>query len=312
MSFDELFKTQVPTAEQFHALVKFVDHGSLAKAFGQGKSAQTNATQQLSRIDGCLGIRTRKSSGSTKIPTDEARELALFARDFFQKLEDFKLRTDRKPNSFVIGSGESLTFFLLLPALARAGNWRRSIELHLQNLRSHEIVTGLLNGSVDLGLVRTTAIKKELLTKKRVKIQPLGTLTYAFYVHKSALKKFAGKIEDEENLLGWLTENVPLATFWGEQSTFTAALAKSNLRWRPQLRCESFPQVKEAVVSGGYCGILPSVAFSPIPQEVLGFGSHILKTARREIALAWSSTLTGRRPGGEVALRELLPLLQNK
>jgi len=311
MPFEELFKTQVPTAEQFHALVKFVEHGSLAKAFGKGKSAQTSATQQLTRIDGCLGIRTRKSSGSTKIPTDEALELALFARDFFQKLEDFKLRTDRKPNSFVIGAGESLTFFLLLPALSKAGNWRSSIELQLHNLRSHEIVSGLLNGSIDLGLVRATAIKKDLVSKKRLKFHRLSTLSYAFYVRATMLSNFSGKLNDEVKLLGWLVQNVPLATFWGEQSTFTTALSKSNLRWRPQLRCESFPQVKEAVLTGGYCGILPSIAFRPLPKEIFCFGSQILKSAGREVGLAWSSTLVDRRPGGAVALRELLPLLRD-
>ena len=98
MSFDRLFKKRVPTPEQLHTLVKFVEHGSLSAAFGSGKSAQAAATQQLGRIDQCLGIRTRKSSGAYKVPTLEAQELASLAREFFQKLEDFKLQAERKPN----------------------------------------------------------------------------------------------------------------------------------------------------------------------------------------------------------------------
>ena len=110
MSFEALFKKRVPTPEQLHTLVRFVERGSLSAAFGSGKSAQAAATQQLGRIDQTMGIRTRKSSGAYKVPTSEAQELASLAREFFQKLEDFKRQSERKPNSFSIGAGDSLTF----------------------------------------------------------------------------------------------------------------------------------------------------------------------------------------------------------
>jgi hypothetical protein len=130
MAFPRLFKQKVPTLEQMDGLIRFVDEGSLANAFGKGKGDQGKGTQKLGRIDRCFGIRTRMSSGGGKVPTPEAEELAGICRAFFQKLEDFKSRSERAPNSFVVGAGDTLTFYLLIPALKRAEAWRATAQLH--------------------------------------------------------------------------------------------------------------------------------------------------------------------------------------
>lgn len=311
MSFEELFKKRVPTPEQLHTLVRFVERGSLSAAFGSGKSAQAAATQQLGRIDQAMGIRTRKSSGSYKVPTLEAQELAGLAREFFQKLEDFKQQTERKPNSFSIGAGDSLMFYLLIPALRDAGAWRKKVELHLNNLRSREIVAGLLDGSLDIGLVRSSAIDKALLKTKRLRIDKLCRLDYAFFARRELLGGCPTPLTDEAGLVEWCVQHVALATFWGEMSTFTAALGKTRLAWPAQLRCQSFPQVREAVTAGDYCGILPLLAFrGGIPAGIHCFGGKLLEPASRDISLVWSSSLTQRRSGGDKALSELRSALK--
>ncbi|QYM80699.1 LysR family transcriptional regulator [Horticoccus luteus] len=310
MALDQLFKQKVPTPRQLHALVKFVEHGSLSAAFGSGKSAQGAATQQLGRIDRCLGIRTRKSAGVVKVPTDEAIQLAEFCRDFFQRLADFKTGAEGKPNNFVVGAGDSLMFYLLLPALRTTGAWRSSVELHLQNLRSREIVHGVLDGSVDVGLVRATAVEDELTDRKRLKVEPVCQLGYAFYVRTELLKSYRGNIADSLALVKWGKANLPLATFWAEHSTYTEALGRAKLGWPARLRCESFPQVERAIIAADYCGILPRIAFSNIPPEITEFGVDLLAPVSRSIGLVWSSTLTQRRAGGEIALRELRSALK--
>lgn len=306
MSFEALFKKRVPTPDQLHTLVRFVERGSLSAAFGAGKSAQAAATQQLSRIDQAMGIRTRKSAGAYKVPTLEAQELASLAREFFQKLEDFKRQSERKPNDFSVGAGDSLMFYLLIPALKAAGTWKKKVELHLHNLRSREIVAGLLDGSLDIGLVRSTAIDNALLRKKRLRVEKLCRLDYAFFARRELLAGCPVPVANESGLIDWCIEHLPLATFWGEMSAFTAALGKTRIGWPAQLRCESFPQVREAVLTGDYCGILPLLAFrGGIPSELHSFGGGLLSGASREISLVWSSTLTNRRSGGDRALSEL-------
>jgi DNA-binding transcriptional LysR family regulator len=306
MSFETLFKKRVPTPEQLHTLVRFVERGSLSAAFGSGKSAQASATQQLGRIDQAMGIRTRKSSGAYKIPTSEAQELAVLAREFFQKLDDFKHQSERKPNSFSIGAGDSLMFYLLIPALKSSGAWKKKVELHLHNLRSRQIVAGLLDGSLDVGLVRSTGIDKDLLRKKRLRVEKLCRLDYAFFVRRELLSACPVPTTSESGLIDWCVQHLALATFWGEMSTFTAALGKTRIGWPAQLRCESFPQVREAVITGDYCGILPLLAFRDgIPSAVHNFGAGLLSGASRDISLVWSSTLTDRRSGGDKALSEL-------
>lgn len=311
MSFETLFKKRVPTPEQLHTLVKFVEHGSLSAAFGSGKSAQAAATQQLGRIDQAMGIRTRKSAGAYKVPTMEAQELATLAREFFQKLEDFKHQTERKPNSFSIGAGDSLMFYLLIPALRDAGGWKEKVELHLHNLRSREIVAGLLDGSLDIGLVRSNAIDKGLLDKKRLRVEKLCRLDYAFFARSELLAGGPSPVSDDSALIDWCVRHLALATFWGEMSTFTAALGKTRLAWPAQLRCQSFPQVREAVTAGDYCGILPLLAFrGGVPAGIHSFGGKLLEGASREISLVWSSSLTARRSGGDKALNELRTALK--
>lgn len=311
MSFVELFKKRVPTPDQLHTLIRFVERGSLSAAFGSGKSAQAAATQQLGRIDQAMGIRTRKSSGAYKVPTLEAQELAALAREFFQKLWDFKQQTERKPNSFSIGAGDSLMFYLLIPALKDAGGWRKKVELQLNNLRSREIVAGLLDGSLDIGLVRGTAIDKALLRKKRLRIEKLCRLDYSFFARRELLEGCPIALSDEAGLIDWCSQHLALATFWGEMSTFTAALGKTRLAWPAQLRCQSFPQVREAVTAGGYCGILPLLAFREYAASgIVCFGGELLKGASREINLVWSSSLTSRRAGGDRALSELRTALK--
>lgn len=311
MSFDGLFKKRVPTPDQLHTLVKFAERGSLSAAFGSGKSAQAAATQQLGRIDQAMGIRTRKSSGAYKVPTPEAQELASIAREFFQKLEDFKMQSERKPNTFSIGAGDSLMFYLLIPALRGAGAWRHKVELHLHNLRSREIVAGLLDGSLDIGLVRNNAVDTGLLRKRRLRVEKLCRLDYAFFVRRELLAGCGKPLDDDARVVDWCVKNLALASFWGEMSTFTAAMGKTKLAWSAQLRCQSFPQVREAVIAGDYCGILPLLAFrNGIPGDVHSFGSKLLAGASREISLVWSSTLTKRRSGGDRALIELLASLR--
>lgn len=305
MSIDQLLKEKLPTPAQMHALIRFVDGGSLADAFGHGKSAQAAATQQLGRIDACLGILTRRSVGSRKVPSEEAKVLAAYCREFLQHLDDFKAASGKRPNTFVIGAGDSLVFYLLMPALRLSGPWRNDVEIHLRNLRSREIVQHLLDGTLDIGLVRPDAIQ-EAQTRKRIKSHLVCKLDYSIFVRRELLATYTGDPADEIALFSWCVGALPLAIFWSERSLFTTALEKANLAWSPALRCASFPQVKEAVAEGGYCGILPSIAFGrTAPANIVGFGSSLLTTTKREVALVWSSTFTARRPGGEIALHEL-------
>jgi len=184
--------------------------------------------------------------------------------------------------------------------------------LQLNNLRSREIVNGLLDGSLDLGLVRSSAIDQSLVKKQRLKVEKLCRLDYAFYVRRELLKCYGGKLDDDGSLIDWCVENLALATFWGEMSVFTEALGKTKLGWPAQLRCESFPQVREAVVVGNYCGILPLVAFRDgVPENIYCFGAQRLASAGREVSLVWSSALTQRRAGGEKALIELRTALKS-
>jgi DNA-binding transcriptional LysR family regulator len=267
-----------------------------------GKSAQQKATQLLSRIDRCFGIRTRRSDGQIKVPTIEAEQLAELCRDFFNKLGDFKARTEKSPDAFEVGAGDTLTFFILIPALRSAGAWRQSVQLHLQNLKSSQIVSGLLSGTLDVGLVRMNAVD-ELVRKKRLQAQKFCRLDYTFCVHADLLAAYPGKREDEAALVKWCLKEIPLATFWAESSTFTAALAKTGVDLPVQLCCQSFPQVLEAIVSGGYCGIIPRIALNNVRHAgLVAFGDKMLAETSRDVGLVWSSALTSRRKGGESAL----------
>ena len=91
-------------------------------------------------------------------------------------------------------------FYLLIPALRDASTWRKKVELQLRNLRSREIVAGLLDGSLGI----------QLPVPGRAVIGTVKNWVFKERIRHGVRLKPAGSQQREKFSLGWRVR--PLAT----------------------------------------------------------------------------------------------------
>jgi len=129
-------------------------------------------------------------------------------------------------------------------------------------------VEGLLASRLDLGVLRQREAAPDL------KSFHLGRVSYALF-------GATGK------------PGLPLAIATSERG-ITATLARLG---PPALRCETFPQVAQAVRTGRYAGVLPTFARSALPTPQFTLTSvPTLESAASPLTLSWRARTLELRP----------------
>jgi DNA-binding transcriptional LysR family regulator len=206
--------------------------------------------------------------------------LNVLARECFASLLDFKGGCKGLPVEIVIGAGESIIDWVLMPHLGEVRKKLPNVRLKFLNLATSEVVRRLADGVIDFGVVRKDAVARPLQSVL------LGVMGYSLFV--------------PEGLRGGGTgakalEAPPLATLEGEgtfRKELSAIARKNRLELKIEVECASFPLVARAVGTGGVAAVLPSVA----GVELARLGARELKIAvldslRRDICLAWNPRL---------------------
>jgi len=81
--------------------------------------------------------------------------------------------------------------------------------------------------------------------------------------------------------------------------------------FRPALACQSFPQTVNAVRSGGFAAILPSLALSELPAGgYISVTDPALKRLKRKISLVWNPRVTQVRAGAGRLIGQLKDTLR--
>jgi len=209
--------------------------------------------------------------------TEEGERLNVLARECFASLLDFKSGCKGLPVEIVIGAGESIIEWVLMPRLAEVRKRLPNVRLKFLNLATTEIVRRLADGVVDFGVVRKDAVARPLRGTS------LGVMSYSLFVPKG-LRGAEGGIKALETL--------PLATLEGEGSfrkELAAIAGKQRVKLNIEIECASFPLVARAVAIGSVAGILPSVAAEDLERAgAHGLRVGILDALKREVWLAWN------------------------
>jgi DNA-binding transcriptional LysR family regulator len=183
--------------------------------------------------------------------TDAGANLHSIAREYFAALSDFKLGCKDQPIEVVIGAGDSVIQWLLLPRLGEIRRGLPGIRFKFLNLSTIEAVKRLSDGSLDFAIVRTDAVGKPFLSV------PIGIMSYSLFVPRP-LKSAPEKTSNNR-----LLDHLPLATLEGEGS-FRSALQefgkKQKTNLNIQIECSSFPLAARAVKNGDVAAILPEIA----------------------------------------------------
>lgn len=292
--FDNLFSLGGLSLDRLKNFVEVAERGSIARVAEGDPSRQSLISRQIGELESFFGVGLTARKGKGLALTEAGLELARQVRLQFQGLADFKAACANQPPEYRIAAGNSLLEWLIAPRLGAVFNTVPG-TFSLLDCRTGDIVRGLMDHTVDFGIIRKSALIHPL------KFLSLGTLTYRLFVPK----RF-GKRSDVQSL--------PLALSVGGEflEAFDKATAKMKPRPQVAFRCTSFTQAAQMARSGVAAAILPHIAApsfnaSIISQQHPGW----LKSISRHLGLAWHRRIMDIRPGAEKLRDELSSVLRN-
>lgn len=286
--FDELFGKSGLSLERLQTLCEVAEKGSIGEATKGDSNRQTQFSRQIGELEKFFGVELLNRDSRPYRLSEEGRDLAQISRGYLSSLSDFQANCSDRPIQLVIGAGESIIQWLLMPMLEHLSKKIPEASISMRNLRTNTIIKDLTDGDIDLGLVRKSAVAKPL---KSVGKWEYG---YRLFVPKRMRTKLTGKLK-----IGQL-DALPLAVIegGGQFRQQLAALAKAEeAQLDIRLECSSYSQIATAIQSGTYCGFLPHFASRYLPEdrfrsfEVSGFES-----LRRELVFAWNPKQEQLRP----------------
>jgi DNA-binding transcriptional LysR family regulator len=286
--FEELLSRRGISFDRLRTLVDVAEAGSMAKAAEGDSNPQSQFSRQLKELEAFFETELTQRQGKNLKLTAEGLRLAEIARETLHSLNDFDAEIHARPITVTVGAGDSILHWLLLPRLGRLQTKLPQTRIFLRNCRTRDIVSGLNDLTLDLGLVRETGISS------RHKRTRLTKLDYSIFVPKKLL---SAKPDVDSR---WILENVPLAV-QASTGSFEKALEEAaeqlSIKLNIRLGCESFPHACRAVLSGYYAAILPSIAAAELDDKNYArYPAPLLKTQERTICVAWNPRLIRTRP----------------
>ena len=262
--------------------------GGVTRAAKGDPARQSLFSRQIKELEEFFGTELIRRKGRGIVLTEKGTRLNVIARECFSSLLDFKRECINQPAEVVIGAGESVIQWLLMPRLDQIRERMPKVRLKFLNLPSEETVKRLADGLIDFALVRKDAVTRPLQAKT------VGVMGYSLFV--------PGSLQAAESKMDGLKilDGLPLATLEGE-GNFRSALdnfaRKRGIRMNVQVECPSFPLAARAVARGKVAAILPSIAAADLQatgaeQVAVSF----LREFDREMCLAINPRLIRIRP----------------
>ena len=294
--FENLLSERGLSLDRLRNFCDIVAEGSISRAAGAELSRQSLYSRQVSELEEFFGVELTRRKGKGLEITEAGRKLAAAARSQLQALEDFKTECAGEPLDFRIAAGNSILEWLLIPILTQLRESVGVQRIHLYDMRSRDVVAGLIDHTLDFGIVRKTAVVSPL------QFRAFCDLDYVLF------SPAAWKVTDVKTLL----EGSPLAiTEGGESREAVEALAvKRLIKLQFAYYCTSQTQASQLVRMGVSAAILPRIA-----KESLGSSAKLhelpwLASYRRRIGIVWHQRLMSIRPMAESLLNaccEIIP-----
>ena len=275
--FAELLSQRGLSFDRLQSFCLVAQAGGVTKAAKGDPVKQSLFSRQVKELEEFFGAELMRRKGRGIVLTAAGERLNVLARECFASLLDFKSGCKGLPVEIVIGAGESIIEWVLMPRLGEVRKKLPNVRFKFLNLATSEVVRRLADGAIDFGVVRKDAVARPLQSVS------LGVMGYSLFV--------------PEGLRGARTgakalEALPLATLEGEGSfrrELSAIARKNRLGLKIEVECASFPLVARAVGTGSVGAVLPSAAaveLARLGAQELKIG--ILDSLRREVCLAWS------------------------
>jgi len=243
--FDDLFAEKGLTLDRLHTFLKVARHQSYASVAPESPTTQSQLSRQVGELREFFGDSLLTRTRGKMLPTEAGRMLMEVVHDALRGIENVRRLAKNTPAEFVIAAGDSLLQWWLIPRMAGVLDSVPNTSLQLIALSFDEVKRQLLDGRVDIGFLRSKP--------GGLRSQSMGKLKYALFVPEKLYPRNAKAQQ--------LMRELPLALQSSEEQVNDAlrsVLEDDKLSAR--LRCETFPQAVQAVYSGRFAAILPTIA----------------------------------------------------
>jgi len=299
--FESLFSERGLSLDRLKVLIEVRDAGSIAQAAPGDPVRQSQYSRQLRELSEFFACEVAQRKGKLLKLTTQGERLAELAREHLRSLDDFRAACREEKVAFMIGAGDSLIQWLVIPRLGSILDAFPGTRFSTSNLRTNEIVQQLTECRLDFGIIRKNAVAAGL------KAVSLGTVSYVAVVPDALVR---GK---KKLTLRDVLSELPLAT----QTTdgqFTSGLREIAqtfaITLKPALACQSFPQTMAAVKSGRFASIVPELAVRDLPAHTVHrISGEALRPLDREAMLAWNPRLVRVRPNAAKIATQLQQVL---
>ena len=262
--------------------------GGVTKAAKGDPAKQSLFSRQIKELEEFFGTELIRRKGRGVTLSEAGERLNIIARECFASLSDFRSECKGRPVEVVLGTGDSIIHWLLMPRLAELRDRIPNVRWKFLNLSTGDAVRRLVDGVIDFALVRKDAIVRPLQARS------LGVMGYSLFI-PTALEVSAGR----KNGLR-LLDGLPLVTLEGEgsfRSELAAMTKKQGMKVNIEVECSSFPLAARSVAKGDMAAILPSIAAHDLRDAgVREVRVEFLKHFDREMCLASNVRLARIRP----------------
>jgi len=287
--YENLFAQSGLSLERLKTFREIVAAGGITAAAGDDSNRQSQFSRQLKELERYFGVELLKRGHGPAELTDAGQRLYEIVGHTLRALEEFRGTCAGQPVELVIGAGESLIQWLLLPRLPGLAQAHPRLAVTFLNLKTDEILRNVLDGAVDLGVVSRCEAHRSLASA------PLGKLEFWLFA-PTALLPANPKLKLKSDILGHL----PLAMLEGSAGIRQAVEQEAQrigIKLNVRLRFSSYPQLAQAVQNLGVAAVMPKLAAATFHgSAVRGVPLAFLGGLSRQISLVWNRKTAEVRP----------------
>jgi DNA-binding transcriptional LysR family regulator len=301
--FEHLFANSGLSLERLRTFREIVTAGGITAAAGDDSNRQSQYSRQLKELEKCFGVELLKRGHGPAELTDAGQRLYEIIGHTLSALDEFRLTCAGQSVELTIGAGESLIQWLLLPRLSGLAAAHPKLTVTFQNLKTDEILSGLLDGGLDFGVVSRFEPHRALASA------PLVKLDFCLFAPAKLLPANE-RLKLRSDILGQL----PLAMLEGSagiRQAIEKEAQRAGFKLNVRLRFSSYPQLAQAVSNLEVAAIMPRLAESSFGTTTVRVVSlPFLSALSRQACLVWNRKVAEIRPAIAKYSRLLPPMFR--
>ncbi|MCB1078237.1 MAG: LysR family transcriptional regulator [Verrucomicrobiae bacterium] len=282
--FQNLIGKKNFSLDRLATLCHVAEAGSIAAATGDNANKQSLYSRQIKELESFLGIDLLDRTARPSRVSEQGQQLVRISRNYLSALDDFVGNCKNQPSKVVVGAGESLIQWALIPkVLPRLREQLPEANVIFRNLQTEPMIEALQNGEIDLGFVRNNAVPNSL--------ESAGAFPYGYrlFVPKKFRAKFTEPVTFDQ------IARYPMAVLEGTgqfRTTIETLAAEAGVKLNFATECSSSTQVALLVALKECCAILPAFARNQLdPDSIDDYPVKGFKKIERTLCFAWSPNL---------------------